>query len=92
MVKVLKKKKSNKSKKKILPKCDKNLKILDIEDSFLCVGRCPHAGGDMMLSKDKKKLVCKLHGSQFNLKGKVIEGTGPATSFHGDLFVKKLKK
>ena len=89
---MVKKKKSNKSKKKILPKCDKNLKILDIEDSFLCVGRCPHAGGEIVLSKDKKKLVCSLHGSQFNLKGKVFEGTGPASSIHGDLFVKKLKK
>ena len=56
-----------------------------IKGELICVGRCPHSGGPIYYNPKLDKLVCKWHGSQFSLTGKVE--TPPAAS---NLKVKKI--
>ena len=44
---------------------------LKIKGELICVGRCPHSGGPIYYNPKLDKLVCKWHGSQFSLSGKV---------------------
>ena len=76
-------KKHNKSKKQ---KCPPNMTPLNVKKELICVGRCPHSGGPIFYNPKLDKFVCKWHGSQFTLGGKVL--TPPAFS---NLKVKKIK-
>lgn len=74
--------KSNKQQKS----CPKHMTTIKIKKDTLCIGRCPHSGGLIYYNPTLDKLVCKLHGSQFDKKGKVL--TPPALS---NLLVHKAK-
>lgn len=73
----------NKSKK---TKCPPNMTPIKVKNELICVGRCPHSGGPIFYNPKLDKFVCKWHGSQFTLGGKVL--TPPANS---NLKVKKIK-
>jgi Rieske Fe-S protein len=62
------KKSKSKSKSK---KCPPNMTPIKINKELMCVGKCPHSGGPIFYNPKLNKLVCKWHGSQFSLKGKV---------------------
>lgn len=76
-------KKNSKTKK---TKCPPNMTPIKVKNELICVGRCPHSGGPIFYNPKLDKFVCKWHGSQFNLRGKVL--TPPAYS---NLKVKKIK-
>ena len=69
---------NNKSNKKQCPPNMKQSKLPNGE--IICIGRCPHSGGIVTYKPKLDKLVCNLHGAQFEKSGKVIHGSGPATS------------
>ena len=65
--------------------CPPNMSPVKIKGQLICIGRCPHSGGPIYYNPKLDKLVCKWHGSQFSLTGKVE--TPPAAS---NLKVKKI--
>jgi len=70
---------SNKNSKK--KQCPPNMKPSKLPNGeILCIGRCPHSGGIVTYKPKLDKLSCNLHGAQFEKSGKVILGSGPATS------------
>ena len=70
---------SNKNSKK--KQCPPNMKLSKLPNGeVLCIGRCPHSGGIVTYKPKLDKLVCNLHGAQFEKSGKVIHGSGPANS------------
>lgn len=70
--------KNNSKKKK---QCPPNMKSSKLPNGdILCIGRCPHSGGIVTYKPKLDKLVCNLHGAQFEKSGKVILGSGPANS------------
>lgn len=84
--KVKGKNKSQKKRKSLGKKgCPPNMTPVKIKGQLICVGRCPHSGGPIYYNPKLDKLVCKWHGSQFSLAGKVE--TPPAAS---NLKVKKI--
>ena len=76
------KKRNNLNKKRTNKKikCPKHFKKLKLKNKMICVGRCPHSGGIVTYKPKLDKLSCNLHGAQFEKTGKVILGSGPATS------------
>lgn len=66
-------------------KCPPNMNMITMGSEKICVGRCPHSGGLIYYDPKADKLICKLHGSMFTKKGKVL--TPPAMS---NLTIKKL--
>ena len=80
-----KQKKQNKSKKKNV--CLNGLKPIKINNEVICVGRCPHSGGEIFYKPKIKKLECKLHQALFHPSGKYISGPPMGEN----LFVKKAK-
>jgi len=59
-------------------KCPPNMTPIKVKGQLICVGRCPHSGGPIYYNPKLDKLICKWHGSQFSLSGKVE--TPPANS------------
>ena len=76
---------SKNSKSNSKKECPPNMNPIKTKGDLLCVGRCPHSGGPIYYNPKLDKLVCKWHGSQFSLSGKVE--TPPAAS---NLKIKKL--
>ena len=85
MPKKLSKKKKNNKKSNKAKSCPPNMTPTNVNKEVICVGRCPHSGGPIYYNPKLNKLICKWHGSQFSLGGKVL--TPPASS---NLKVKKL--
>ena len=70
---------SNKNSKK--KQCPPNMTSSKLPNGdIICIGRCPHSGGIVTYKPKLDKLSCNLHGAQFEKTGKVILGSGPATS------------
>ena len=65
------KKRSNKSKKITCPQYFKKLKL---KNKTICVGRCPHSGGEIFYDPKLDKLKCNLHGALFKKDGSYISG------------------
>lgn len=65
------KKKLSLKKKKI---CPNGLKKIKIKGETICVGRCPHSGGEIFYKPKIKKLECNLHQALFETNGKYISG------------------
>jgi nitrite reductase/ring-hydroxylating ferredoxin subunit len=84
--KKMKKLSGGKTKKNSLKKCAGDLLVDKKNKVKYCVGRCPHAQGQVRLFLDLDKFVCNMHGSEFSKTGTVLKG--PATS---PLHVRKIK-
>ena len=65
------KKSTTKSKSNSSLTCPPGMEKVKTNKNILCVGRCPHSGGPIYYNPKLDKLVCKWHGSQFSLSGKV---------------------
>ncbi len=81
------KRKQNRQKKKtntII--CPNGLKKIKLNGETICVGRCPHSGGEIFYKPKIKKLECNLHQALFEPNGKYISGPPMGQN----LFVKKL--
>ena len=66
-------KKNKKSQvKKII--CPNGLKQIKLKGETICVGRCPHSGGEIFYKPKIKKLECNLHQALFETNGKYISG------------------
>ena len=66
------KKKQSSSVKKIV--CPNGLKQIKLKGETICVGRCPHSGGEIFYKPKIKKLECNLHQALFETNGKYISG------------------
>ena len=78
--------KGGKNSKKNLNTCAGDL-LLDKKNKIkYCVGRCPHAQGQVRLGPNLNKFICNRHGAEFSTNGNVLKG--PATS---QLHVRKIK-
>ena len=73
-----KSKKSNKSKKRSSTSktiiCPQHFKKLKLKNKIICVGRCPHSGGEIFYDPQLDKLKCNLHGALFKKDGSYISG------------------
>tara|TARA_B100001121_G_C18571610_1_gene565273 strand:- start:572 stop:871 length:300 start_codon:yes stop_codon:yes gene_type:complete len=78
-----KKKKQKTSVKKVV--CPNGLKKIKLKGETICVGRCPHSGGEIFYKPKIKKLECSLHQALFETNGKYISGPPEGQN----LFVKK---
>ena len=87
--KQVKSKSKGKSKSKKNPKnvCLNGLKPIKINNEVVCVGRCPHSGGEIFYKPKIKKLECNLHKALFHPNGKYISGPPMGEN----LFVKKAR-
>ena len=66
--------------------CPNKLKKIKSNGETICVGRCPHSGGEIFYKPKIKKLECNLHQALFEPNGKYISGPPMGQN----LFVKKL--
>ena len=70
------KKRNNLNKKRTNKKikCPKHFKKLKLKNKMICVGRCPHSGGEIFYDPKLDKLKCNLHGALFKKDGSYISG------------------
>jgi Rieske Fe-S protein len=52
----------------------KTFQVSDGNQTYNLSKTCPHAGCDVDYSAQDGKFICPCHGSEFNIKGEVIQG------------------